>query len=108
MYYIIDGQHQYTACMAIRQQCIDSATPIPPWTERFRCTVLKEMPLADVRRVAGRCQRAANAALGLKFSETMAIFLIELRNAPGVPMSEVLKNTYGLSGKTATHDGSLV
>ena len=108
VHYIIDGQHVYTAAQAIRQSCLDDRRPVPPWTEKFRCAILKEMDVEQVKAVAGRLQRASQAVVSLKFSETMTLFLNEHKRAPFASVSDLLRLTYRLSGKSTTTDGSVV
>ena len=119
-YYIISGQHQYTASQRIRKSRESEGKSTLPWTTTFRCNVLQQgIPLTVLQQCAGQLQARGQTIRATTLTETMQIYLKELKDAreanvaqgkkpESVPKTKLLMSAYMKSGKVLKDDGTIV
>jgi hypothetical protein len=114
-FWVVAGQHSYTAAVRLREECIRESKPVPKWTCTFRCTVLR--PGIDPKKVevvSGRVQAANANVMAMSFSDTVSFFfsLLQRHNKdfPGKEPNRtaLLLETYTKTGKVTSIDGEPV
>ena len=78
-YYILDGQHAYTASQRIRQEREAEGKSVPRWAQQFRCQVVKPGLTLDVlQQIAGSQQGKAVSTKTSSLTEAMTLYLKEV------------------------------
>ena len=119
MYYIIDGQHKYSAAQKVKAAAEEARKEAPAWTNSFRCSIVKPDATLDVRqKVAGWMQAKAQNVKRQAISQSMNMFLSLYKKClaeakavdkPAKPnVSEMLKEVYVKSGRGTVKDGDVV
>ena len=119
LFFVLDGQHKFAAAMQVRRKLETANRPLPGWTRRFRCRIIKPVtPLETLQKVARREQAKAMTVAAMTFAQTMQWYLRELEavqaeaarrgEAVVVNRSQLLRSTYDKTGKTLKYDGQVV
>ena len=119
VYYILDGQHKFSAAMKYREVTEKDRKPIPDWCTNFRCLMVDpRLPLDKLQTIAGRQQAKQAVVQGLTFSQTVDWYFRELQAVEtkakemgselNVNHAEILKKVYEKTGKNPKMDGTMV
>ena len=81
-YYILSGQHRYSAARTIHNNYLDKSQQPPSWTSTFRCTVVKaSASLSERQLVAGKTQSKQTTVLDTPLADRVGWYLNELAEA---------------------------
>jgi hypothetical protein len=115
LFIIVSGQHAHVAATTMKKEKAKANAPVPSWMCNVRVQLLKDAPLATVRKVAGKLQGAAQSVRPLTMAQTMQLLLdadVRMRQERGGDSSawrtELLREVYDDSGKTSITDGTQV
>lgn len=79
-YYVLSGQHRVEAARRVAQEAASTARVVPPWTQQFRCRIVKaEATLEQRQMVAGRTQAKDSTVLDMAASERVAWLVYEMK-----------------------------
>ena len=107
-YFVVAGQHAYSAAQAIRTQLQAGNKQEQRWTTHFRCSVLRDgLDLNTIRKVAGKIQAASQSVRALSFADTMEMVL-KLEPQFHQSRMELMRAVYDDSGKSVITDGTKV
>ena len=74
-YWIIGGQHCYTACAEWRKEETLHQREVPQWCKQFRCRLIKpDTELAVLKKIAGRLQARDKTVTSMTFAQTFDYF----------------------------------
>ena len=114
-FWIISGQHSYTASQNIRKQKEEKRQPLPRYTTTFRCTIVRpDTPFNILERISGRSQAQSSNIRSMSFSETIRylwekVKIWRLQNPnKEVNRMELLRDTYANTGKNISRDNTVV
>ena len=118
-YFVLDGQHKFSAAMRIRRKLETNNRPVPAWCRRFRCKVIKsDLPLDMLQKIAGKEQAKAMTVAAMTFTQTMQLYKKEVDavqaeaaktgEEPVVSRKDILHKVYDKTGKTPKFDGPVV
>ena len=118
-YYILDGQHQFEACKAIRDRAERKREAVPTWATKFNCRIVKtDTSLEDRQKIAGRQQARAGNVKMTTMSDNLTLFYKFVQKekevaaaqgrSPRFNPTQYLSETWIKSGKSAVRDGDVV
>ena len=112
MNYILDGQHQFAAASALREELVKKEMPLPKWMTTFRCKRINPDTKLDRRQlIAGRQQARTTTVMQQSLSQKVMWFLREVKESDPAALpskAALLQKVYLKCGCTRTSDGSLV
>jgi hypothetical protein len=115
LYWVIAGQHSFTAAERIRNQRAARQQSIPRWCAVFRCQIVRaDAAVEDIELLAGRLQAQSSNTVNITFAETLDYFhrLLqrERQTLPDDKISRtaLLITTYAKTGKTILSDNTPV
>ena len=80
VYWILDGQHVFTASQEIKTSETKRHGAAPSWTQSYRCLVIKEdIRPEDLRVISGRQQAKSHYVKELTFSQTAEVLLGQIQ-----------------------------
>ena len=114
-FYIVAGQHCFVSTQRIREEKLRNNQPVPRWTTRFQCAVVKDgVDAHDVEMVSGRAQAQSTNVMAMSFADTVEVLWKLLQRHQqqhgAVPpnRTQILIECYGKTGKTTTIDNTAV
>lgn len=117
-FYILAGQHQYSAASRIREECTLKGAPAPEWATHFKCKIIRNnVDLETRRKIAGAEQSRQSSVRSQRLSQVADLFRQEMaRDAEQAAKegrnkkskSELLRTVYTVSGRSPSTDGSMV